>query len=76
MGDGSGEMGDNLPVVNLGTGRTAIAITAGVDHTCVQLDNSSFKCWGSNDQGQLGIGNNTSMGDASGEMAQLGVIDL
>ncbi len=65
MGNGSGEMGDNLPTVNLGTGRTAIAITAGYDHTCVQLDNSSFKCWGKNNYGQLGYGHALTMGAPS-----------
>jgi alpha-tubulin suppressor-like RCC1 family protein len=76
MGDGSGEMGDNLPVVNLGTGRTATAIATGCYHTCALLDNASVKCWGFNYYGQLGIGNTTAMGDGSGEMAVLPSIDL
>ena len=62
MGKSSGTMGDNLPTVNLGTRRTAIAIAAGNYHTCVQLDNSSFKCWGANDQGKLGYGHALTMG--------------
>jgi len=76
MGDGSGEMGDNLPVVDLGTGRTATAIAAGYYHSCALLDNASVKCWGKNDYGQLGIDNTTTMGDGSGEMAVLPSIDL
>ena len=76
MGDGSGEMGDNLPVVNLGTGRTATAIAAGDLHTCAVLDNASVKCWGWNDYGQLGIDNTTQMGDGPGEMDLLLGIDL
>ena len=32
-GEGAGEMGDNLPVVDLGTGRTAKTISAGSSHT-------------------------------------------
>ncbi|MBM3674942.1 MAG: hypothetical protein FJW88_08290, partial [Actinobacteria bacterium] len=55
-GDGPGEMGDNLPAVDLGTGRTATAITAGYQHTCVILDNGTVKCWGYNAFGQLGLG--------------------
>ena len=47
-GDDAGEMGDNLPPVDLGTGRTATAITAGDFHTCAVLDNDTVKCWGSN----------------------------
>ena len=47
-GDNSSEMGDNLTIVDLGTGRTATAIEAGKHHTCAILDNSSIKCWGYN----------------------------
>jgi alpha-tubulin suppressor-like RCC1 family protein len=68
MGNGANEMGDNLPTVNLGTGRTAIAIAAGALHTCAVLEDSSVKCWGYNNRGQLGIDNTTDMGDNSGEM--------
>ena len=67
-GDAAGEMGDSLPAVNLGTGRTATAITAGSDHTCTRLDNATVKCWGDNGSGQLGIGDSLSRGDAPGEM--------
>ena len=45
-GDGPGEMGDNLPAVDLGTGRTAKMISAGGFHTCAVLDDDSVKCWG------------------------------
>ena len=45
-GDGPGEMGDDLPYVDLGTGRTATAISVGGAHTCALLDNGSLKCWG------------------------------
>jgi alpha-tubulin suppressor-like RCC1 family protein len=75
MGDNAGEMAV-LPVVNLGTGRTATAISAGAYHTCAILDNASVKCWGYNTYGQLGIDNATSMGDNAGEMAVLPVVNL
>jgi alpha-tubulin suppressor-like RCC1 family protein len=75
MGNTSGSMA-LLPVVNLGTGRTATAIAAGLFHSCALLDNASVKCWGNNDYGQLGIDNNTQMGDGSGEMAVLPSIDF
>ena len=52
------------------------AIAAGYYHSCALLDNASVKCWGSNQYGQLGIGNTTTMGDGSGEMAVLPSIDL
>jgi alpha-tubulin suppressor-like RCC1 family protein len=77
LGDGSGEMGDNLAAVDLGTGRTATAITAGTSHTCVLLDNGAVKCWGINNRGQLGQGSTSSLGDGSGEMGDnLAAIDL
>ena len=31
------EMGDSLPAVALGTGRSAVAVSTGYDHTCVLL---------------------------------------
>jgi len=75
MGDDSGEMAA-LPIVNLGTGRTATAIAAGFYHSCAILDNSSVKCWGYNDKGQLGIDNSDNTGNAAGEMNSLLGIDL
>jgi hypothetical protein len=38
--------GDNLPTVDLGTGRTAKSVTAGVYATCAILDDDELKCWG------------------------------
>jgi alpha-tubulin suppressor-like RCC1 family protein len=64
-GDGSNPMGDSLPVVDLGSERTAKVIVAGGSHTCTILDDSSIKCWGENDQGQLGLGNTTDSLNAS-----------
>jgi cysteine-rich repeat protein len=56
-GDGPDEMGDNLKAIELGTGRTAIAIDVGELHSCAILDDGSLKCWGFNAYGQLGSGN-------------------
>ena len=36
-------MGDNLPFVDLGTGRTAISLSAGEAHVCALLDDASVK---------------------------------
>lgn len=55
-GDAGGEMGGALPVVGLGAGRTAMAVTAGSQHSCAVLDNSTVKCWGENSDGLLGVG--------------------
>ncbi len=67
-GDGPGEMGNALPTVNLGAGRTAVALSSGGDHTCAILDNAAVKCWGDNVNGQLGLGDTADRGDNGGEM--------
>jgi len=63
MGDGANEMGGHLPAVDLGTGRTALSISAGNSHTCAILDSGVLKCWGYNQYGQLGQGHNYPIGD-------------
>lgn len=73
----AGQMGDDLPSVDLGTGRTAVQIVAGAAHTCVLLDDSSVKCWGSGSAGQLGYGDTEDRGDEPGEMGDnLPTVDL
>ncbi|CAB1113149.1 unnamed protein product [Ectocarpus sp. CCAP 1310/34] len=54
VGDGEGEDVSSLDPIDLGTGRTAIEVTAGGNHTCALLDNYDVKCWGENDYGELG----------------------
>jgi cysteine-rich repeat protein len=76
-GDLPGEMGDNLSPVNLGFGRTAVALAAGYGHVCALLDNDRLKCWGANLYGELGLGNTIQRGDAPGEMGDnLPFVDL
>jgi alpha-tubulin suppressor-like RCC1 family protein len=67
-GDGPSEMGNNLPEVDLGTGETASAIAAGAGHPCVILNDGSIKCWGSNNNGKLGLGDANARGDEPNEM--------
>jgi cysteine-rich repeat protein len=67
-GDNPGEMGDNLPAINLGTGKKAVTISAGGFHTCALLNDGTVKCWGNNFYGQLGLGDTDDRGDAAGEM--------
>ena len=51
-GDQVGEMGDDLALLDLGTGRSAVEIRAGDIHTCARLDDGSTKCWGGNSSGR------------------------
>ena len=62
------DMGDNLPYVDLGSGRLARGISAGAEHTCARLDDGTTKCWGYNFSGQLGQGDTNDRGDQAGEM--------
>jgi alpha-tubulin suppressor-like RCC1 family protein len=80
LGDASGEMGDYLLAVNLGTDRTAVAVAASkrgdLDYTCAILDDATIKCWGANDFGQLGQGDGDNRGDSAGEMTALAAVNL
>ncbi len=67
-GDEPNEMGEQLPLVDLGVGRTALTIVVGNGHSCALLDNHKVKCWGANHKGQLGLGDVEARGDEPGEM--------
>lgn len=77
VGSSPGQMGNNLPYVNVGTGRTVLDVAAGGYHTCALLDNNDVKCWGYNTQGQLGAGHRANIGDSTSEMGDsLSPLDL
>lgn len=77
LGDGPGEMGDALLRIDLGLGRTAIAIASVGYHTCAILDDGHVKCWGLGAGGQLGNGSTGNVGDQPGEMGDaLATVDL
>lgn len=59
---GDNEHPDDVPAVDLGTGRTAIQVAAGAEHTCVIVNDGSVRCWGRNGSGQLGRGNSNYIG--------------
>lgn len=67
-GSAADQMGDNLPSVDLGIGRSAQQITLGQYATCALLDNADVKCWGYNSEGELGLGDNAHRGNAPGQM--------
>ncbi len=54
---------DTAGPVSLGSGHTAVAISAGGAHTCAILDDASVRCWGFGASGQLGYGNTSNVGD-------------
>ncbi len=47
-GSAPAEMGDALPYLDLGAGRTVTALSAWGYATCAVLDNGGVKCWGGN----------------------------
>ncbi|HEX6764469.1 MAG TPA: hypothetical protein VF103_03305, partial [Polyangiaceae bacterium] len=76
-GDNPGEMGAALRSVPLGTGRRAVAIANPTNHECALLDDGTIKCWGYNEQGQLGLGDTENRGDQPGELGDaLPAVDL
>ena len=73
IGDDVGEMGDQLPVVALGTGKVPTKRWAAGTRFCARVGASTLNCWGQNFQGVLGqgtpySGTTTFIGDANGEM--------
>ena len=82
--DQSGEMGDLLEPVFLGT--TAIDIAVGNNHSCALLSSGRMKCWGRNHHGQLGqvrsgascadAANTYCIGDAPTEMGALAQVSF
>jgi alpha-tubulin suppressor-like RCC1 family protein len=76
LGDLPSEMGTNLPAIDLGLGRTALAVSAGSEHTCALLDNAALKCWGSGDSGRRGSSNRVNVGGSSDDMTALAAVNL
>ena len=46
---------DRFDAVGLPAGQAAVALAAGVAHTCARLDDGRVVCWGDSSFGQLGI---------------------
>lgn len=56
IGDKPGQMGDNLPLVDLGSESRVMQMSLGVAHVCAMLIDRVVKCWGSGLSGKLGLG--------------------
>jgi alpha-tubulin suppressor-like RCC1 family protein len=69
QGGDAREMGNNLPFVDAGNGTLIQAVSVGDLFTCVALTGSQgggVKCWGANENGQLGIGSRAPRGGVMG----------
>ena len=60
-------MGDALPALDLGSDWTTARLVGGSDHACAVSSATTLKCWGMNNGGRLGLGD-----DGSGAKATLG----
>ncbi len=58
---GDDELPSSVGVVDLGD--AAVKLTAGSNHACALTDQQTVRCWGDNDEGQLGYGNTVAIGD-------------
>ena len=69
--NGHGQLGDgtntdsSVPVSVSLSGGKALAVSAGANHTCAVLNDWSLRCWGANDNGQLGVGTTASSNSPS-----------
>lgn len=55
IGDDPDELAATLLAVDLGTGESAVEVSAAEQHTCALLLSGAVKCWGKNFFGNLGL---------------------
>ncbi|KAJ1466338.1 regulator of chromosome condensation 1/beta-lactamase-inhibitor protein II, partial [Baffinella frigidus] len=67
IGDNSGEMGTNLPFIDLGDFPVA-SVSVGTYYVCALSKSGRVKCWGANYIGQLGIGGTADRGEYPEQM--------
>ena len=55
-GQNCGQCGNVCPTAcDAGQCAAITSVVTGTDHTCAPLEDGNVRCWGSNDQGQLGV---------------------
>lgn len=67
--------GDLAALAAIGVG-TVKKVGIGGSHVCAILSDDSVKCWGRNNNGQLGYDNMLQLGDDAGEIAGLAAVNL
>ncbi len=72
---GDDEAPGSVAPVDLGPGRKATAIAAGIYHTCARLDDGSVRCWGNAADGRLGLCSSANIGDDEAP-GSVGPVDL
>lgn len=73
----SSSSGSSLPPPVDGGRLGIVRITAGTEHTCVLWSDGILKCWGGNDDGQLGLGDTAPRGQtAETKGTRLPVVNL
>jgi alpha-tubulin suppressor-like RCC1 family protein len=72
---GDNETPGSAGPVDLGAGRTAVAISVGGDSTCARLDDGGVRCWGEGGSGRLGYCSTSAIGDDE-TPGSVGPVDL
>ncbi|KAJ1465803.1 regulator of chromosome condensation 1/beta-lactamase-inhibitor protein II, partial [Baffinella frigidus] len=78
IGDNAAEMGNGIPLIDFGTGVKVRGLASNtVGHFCVVTYTNEVKCWGQNEKGALGLGDENDRGDETNEMGDyLPAVDL
>jgi alpha-tubulin suppressor-like RCC1 family protein len=74
-GEAPAQMGKELPFIDFGGDKVA-QISVGYVHTCALFLTGKVKCWGLNNVGQLGQGNQINVGEGLGQLAALKPINF
>eukprot|EP00961_Rhodomonas_salina_P086573 1164087-Rhodomonas_salina.2 len=73
LGDNPGEVGDGIPYIDLGPGAGPVySVAVGEEFACAQFWSGGVRCWGANDQGQLGQGHTADVATVPGVNVNLG----